>query len=124
MKDNIGIIGTGFVGNAVYQGMKKYFNAFTYDKDPLKNSTVSGIDVIINILLYPFFNNSSAINNNVIVLPDLGLWERQCCNCFKFFLNCINASAWLNLTLRCILPDVFKYSLSIKSYISSISVKF
>ena len=28
---NIGIIGQGFVGNAVYQKFKNYFNVLTYD---------------------------------------------------------------------------------------------
>ena len=37
---NIGIIGQGFVGNAVYQKFKKFFNVFTYDIVPeLCNST-------------------------------------------------------------------------------------
>ena len=37
---NIGIIGQGFVGNAVYQKFKSFFNSFTYDIVPeLCNST-------------------------------------------------------------------------------------
>jgi len=28
---NIGIIGQGFVGNAIYQKLKKYYKVFTYD---------------------------------------------------------------------------------------------
>ena len=28
---NIGIIGQGFVGNAVYQKFKNYYNIYTYD---------------------------------------------------------------------------------------------
>ena len=39
---NIGIIGQGFVGNAVYQKFKNYFNVYTYDlKEELSNSTYS-----------------------------------------------------------------------------------
>ena len=32
MKDSIGIIGQGFVGTAVREGLKKVFNIETYDK--------------------------------------------------------------------------------------------
>ncbi len=28
---NIGIIGQGFVGNAIYQKFKNYYNVYTYD---------------------------------------------------------------------------------------------
>ena len=28
---NIGIIGQGFVGNAIYQKLNKYYKVFTYD---------------------------------------------------------------------------------------------
>jgi len=38
MITTIGIIGQGFVGSAVYNGMKEYFNILTYDIDPLKFS--------------------------------------------------------------------------------------
>ena len=49
MKEKIGIIGQGFVGNAVYQGMKNYFEVLAYDKDPNKNSTVcSALEIIEN----------------------------------------------------------------------------
>ena len=40
---NIGIIGQGFVGNAIYQKLKKYYKVFTYDlKEELCNSTFDG----------------------------------------------------------------------------------
>lgn len=34
--EKIGIIGNGFVGNAIYQGMKDHFKILVYDKDPKK----------------------------------------------------------------------------------------
>ena len=37
---NIGIIGQGFVGSAVYEGMKNYFDVFVFDKDPNKFSVI------------------------------------------------------------------------------------
>lgn len=40
----IGIIGQGFVGNAVYQTMKHWFDILTYDKDPNKYSNVCSIE--------------------------------------------------------------------------------
>ena len=36
---NIGIIGQGFVGNAVYQKFKNFFNVFTYDINPQKSNS-------------------------------------------------------------------------------------
>ena len=32
----IGIVGQGFVGNAIYQKFKNYFEVFTYDLDENK----------------------------------------------------------------------------------------
>ena len=53
MKENvIGVIGQGFVGNAIYQGFKDYYSVLTYDKfiEDKSNSTldevVKGSDVI------------------------------------------------------------------------------
>lgn len=45
MNKNIGIIGQGFVGNAVNQGLKSHFNILTYDKYQAdkSNSTLSEI---------------------------------------------------------------------------------
>jgi UDPglucose 6-dehydrogenase len=36
---NIGIIGQGFVGNAVYQKFKKYYNVLTFDLDASKSNS-------------------------------------------------------------------------------------
>ena len=44
---NIGIIGQGFVGSAVYEGMKNYFEVFTFDKDPNKFSNVRSIFEVV-----------------------------------------------------------------------------
>lgn len=44
MKETIGIIGQGFVGSAVREGMKNYFNIYTYDKDKSKNVNVDSIE--------------------------------------------------------------------------------
>jgi UDPglucose 6-dehydrogenase len=41
---NIGIIGQGFVGNAVFQTFKNFYNVFTYDiKEELSNSSLNEI---------------------------------------------------------------------------------
>ena len=47
MITTIGIIGQGFVGSAVYNGMKEYFNILTYDIDPLKFSNTQSLQEII-----------------------------------------------------------------------------
>jgi UDPglucose 6-dehydrogenase len=47
MKEKIGVVGQGFVGNAVREGMKQYFDVLAYDKDPNKFSNVSSIDDIV-----------------------------------------------------------------------------
>jgi len=39
----IGIIGSGFVGSAVREGMQNYFKVFAFDKDPNKFSNVTSI---------------------------------------------------------------------------------
>lgn len=43
----IGIIGQGFVGSAVYEGMKNHFDVLAYDKDPNKFSNTSCIQEIV-----------------------------------------------------------------------------
>lgn len=43
----IGIIGQGFVGNAVRMGMQHVYNVLTYDKSPDKYSNVTGIEELI-----------------------------------------------------------------------------
>ena len=47
MKQPIGIIGQGFVGSAVREGMQNYYNVVAYDKDPNKFSNAESIlDVV------------------------------------------------------------------------------
>ena len=52
MKTNIGIVGQGFVGNAVYQGLKETFNVLTYDKfiDEKSNSHLGEIVRECNVI--------------------------------------------------------------------------
>ena len=48
---NIGIIGQGFVGNAIYQKFKNYYNVYTYDlQAKLCNSTLEIINEECNII--------------------------------------------------------------------------
>jgi UDPglucose 6-dehydrogenase len=47
MKNTIGIVGQGFVGSAVYEGMKNHYNVLVYDKDPNKFRNTSGIEEIV-----------------------------------------------------------------------------
>jgi UDPglucose 6-dehydrogenase len=47
MKEIIGIIGQGFVGSAVREGMQNYFEVLAYDKDPNKFSNTDGISDIV-----------------------------------------------------------------------------
>jgi len=42
-KETIGIIGQGFVGSAVREGMQNYFDILAFDKDPNKYSNVESI---------------------------------------------------------------------------------
>ena len=46
-KETIGIIGQGFVGSAVREGMQNYFDILAFDKDPNKYSNVESIYHII-----------------------------------------------------------------------------
>jgi len=51
-KETIGIIGQGFVGSAVREGMEKYFDVICFDKDPNKfSNSVSVFNVIENSVL-------------------------------------------------------------------------
>lgn len=43
MTEKLGIIGQGFVGSAVREGMKNHFDVLAYDKDPNKFSNVESI---------------------------------------------------------------------------------
>ena len=48
---NIGIIGQGFVGNAIYQKFKNYYDVYTYDlQAKLCNSTLEIINENCNII--------------------------------------------------------------------------
>ena len=51
-KINIGIIGQGFVGNAVYQKFKKYFKVLTFDIDETKCN--SSFENLVNNSNYIF----------------------------------------------------------------------
>ena len=44
----LGVIGQGFVGSAVREGMKNYFTVVTYDKDPNKESTAKSISDVVS----------------------------------------------------------------------------
>ena len=46
-KETIGIVGQGFVGSAVYEGMKNYYDIKTFDKDPNKYSNVGSIFEVV-----------------------------------------------------------------------------
>jgi UDPglucose 6-dehydrogenase len=49
MKEKIAIIGQGFVGSAVREGMKDHFEVVCYDKDPEKFSNVRSIFEVIEL---------------------------------------------------------------------------
>lgn len=67
---NIGIIGQGFVGNAVYQKFKNFYNIMTFDLDKSKcNSTedeiISKCDVIFICLPTPM-NSDGSCNTDIV----------------------------------------------------------
>ena len=45
---NVGIVGQGFVGTAIKEGLKSFHNVLTYDKDHSKSMTVSLEQVVKN----------------------------------------------------------------------------
>ncbi len=47
MNINIGIVGQGFVGTAVREGLKKHFNIQTYDYD-LNKATCNTLEDLVN----------------------------------------------------------------------------
>ena len=47
-KKTIGIIGQGFVGSAIREGMRHAFNVETCDIDPAKNSTCESISELVD----------------------------------------------------------------------------
>ena len=75
----IGIVGNGFVGNAIYQNIKNFYNLAIYDIDPKKsfNSLEETInsDIVFICLPTPMVNaeggscNLSILNNFFINLP-------------------------------------------------------
>lgn len=66
----IGIIGQGFVGNAVYQKFKKYYNVYTYDK--FKTDYNSTLEDLVNKSKYIFLclptpmNTDGSCNTDII----------------------------------------------------------
>jgi nucleotide sugar dehydrogenase len=76
---NIGIIGQGFVGNAVYQKFKNYYDIFTYDlQTKLSNSTLDELiekcNVIFVCLPTPMDKKGSCYTNIVEnTLKDISL---------------------------------------------------
>ena len=48
MRNTIGIIGQGFVGSAIREGLQHAFNVETLDTDPAKLSTVESIDELVD----------------------------------------------------------------------------
>jgi len=67
---NIGIIGQGFVGNAVYQKFKDFYNVLTYDiKSDICNSNIKNIKnkcKIIFICLPTPMNNDGSCNISIV----------------------------------------------------------
>ena len=65
----IGIIGQGFVGNAVYQKFKKHFSVYTFDIDPSKsNATYEKViqNNIIFICLPTPMNHDGSCNTSIV----------------------------------------------------------
>ena len=66
---SIGIIGQGFVGNAVFQKFKKFFEIKTYDLDPNKSNSsfdeVCVCDYIFLCLPTPM-NNDGSCNTSIV----------------------------------------------------------
>lgn len=69
--NNIGIIGNGFVGNAIYENLKNKFNLLVYDIDPVKTHNsleeVYSSDIIFVCLPTPMKNADGAECNLTIV---------------------------------------------------------
>ena len=76
----IGIIGQGFVGNAIYQKFKTYFKVFTYDLDSSKSNSnkeqAMSAEVVFVCLPTPMSNDGSAytgiVEEAIKDLNDLG----------------------------------------------------
>lgn len=70
---SVGIIGQGFVGNAVYEGLKPFFSMKTYDIDPQKMSNCASIlevvdesDSIIFVCLPTPMNKDGTCDINIV----------------------------------------------------------
>lgn len=67
---NIGIIGQGFVGNAIYQKFKKYYNVLTFDLDESKsNSTKDEVmtqSEIVFVCLPTPMNQDGSCNTDIV----------------------------------------------------------
>ena len=74
---NIGIIGQGFVGNAIYQKFKKYYNVLTFDLDESKsNSTKDEVmtqSEVVFVCLPTPMNQDGSCNTDIVegVIADL-----------------------------------------------------
>jgi UDPglucose 6-dehydrogenase len=79
----IGIIGQGFVGNAVYQKFKDHYNVLTYDIDKTKANasldTLMKSSKVIFICLPTPMNPDGSCNVSIIegVLEQLNEWENK-----------------------------------------------
>jgi UDPglucose 6-dehydrogenase len=82
-QETIGIIGQGFVGNAVYQKFKNYYDILTYDIDPSKSnatweSLIEKSDIIFTCLPTPM-NSDGSCNISIVesVLGEINEVARQ-----------------------------------------------
>jgi len=72
MKHNIGIIGQGFVGNAIYQKFKNYFSVLTYDLDETKRNTdtleevVQASEVVFVCLPTPMKRSDGTCDTSIV----------------------------------------------------------
>ena len=67
----IGIIGQGFVGNAVYQKFKNYYDVKTYDIDETKSNstfedTVKSSKFIFVCLPTPMYKHNGSCNTSIV----------------------------------------------------------
>ena len=46
--EKLGIIGQGFVGTAVREGMKNHYDLVTYDKDPEKRNVKTIYELVLH----------------------------------------------------------------------------
>ena len=83
----IGIVGQGFVGSAVYEGLKSFYEIKTYDLDPEKGncttleSLVNDVDVIFQCLPTPMKKTGEC--DTRIVEKSLSKIDRLCKNNFS-----------------------------------------